>query len=189
MYNVVLFIHLLTVAAAFFAMGIMLNSIIQLRSIHRIGEAQRCAGIVGNASKIMPLATLLLLLTGGYMTHDRWAWSMAWVALSVIGLLLVTFVGAGIMGPRERALHKVLSQASSEVLDDAVVSQLRAPLFLTGSGFNVGLVCAVMFVMVTKPEWLGGIVALIIGGVAGVAVFGLAARPRMNAAVLKAEAK
>lgn len=180
MYSTALYVHLLAVAGAFFCMGMMLICMLQMRAAARVSDALRLASVTANAAKMMPLATLLLLLTGGYMAQDRWSWSAAWVDLSVAGLLVVTFFGAIVLGSRERGLHKALTAAQSENLDGALEAQVRSPFLVSGSGLNAGLVCAVMYVMVTKPDWAGGIVALALGAIAGYAVSSLAAR-RANA--------
>lgn len=176
MYSTALYVHLLAVGGAFFCMGMMLTSMLQVHAASRVSEALRFATVTANTAKIMPLATVLLLLTGGYMAHDRWSWSAAWVDLSLAGLLIVTFFGAGVLGSGERRLHKALSSAQSENLDGALEAQVRSPFLVAGSGLNAGLVCAVMYVMVAKPDWTGGIVALALGAIAGYAVFSLAAR-------------
>lgn len=180
MYSTALYVHLLAVAGAFFGMGMMLSSLVQARGATRVSEALRFCDNAAKASKIMPLASVLLLLTGGYMAQNRWNWSLAWVDLSIVGLLLVTFFGAGVLGSRERSLHKALERAQAENLDAKLETLVRSPFLVTGSGMNAGLVCAVMFVMVAKPGWTGGIVAMLLGILAGYAVFSAAAR-RANA--------
>lgn len=176
MYSTALYIHLLAVTGAFLCMGMMLNSMILVRAASRVSEAARFASVTAAASKIMPIATLLLLVTGGYMAQDRWSWSASWVDLSIAGLLIVTAFGAGVMGSRERGLHKALAGAASETLDGALEAQVRSPFLIAGSGLNAGLVCAVMYVMVAKPDWGGGIIALLLGAIAGYGVFSMAAR-------------
>jgi hypothetical protein len=183
MYNTVLYVHLLAVVGAFFAMGVMLNSIVQMRSAGSVKDALRSSALAGKAARFMPLVTVLLLTTGAYMTQDRWAWTTPWVVLAIVGLVVTTFVGAGVLGSRERALHVALVRAADGELDSKVAAQLRAPILVTGSGFNAGVVCAVMFVMVNKPDAIGGVAALVIGAVAGVSIFAIASRPRENAAL------
>lgn len=182
MYNTVLYIHLLAVVGAFLGMGVMLNSIIQLRTANVVNDALRCSTLGAKAARFMPVATVLLLATGGYMTQDRWSWSAPWVYLSIVGLLLVTVIGAGVLGSRERALHAALTNAAGGTIDSKLAGQLRAPFCVTVSGFNAGLVCAVMFVMVNKPDLIAGIVALSAGAVLGASIFAIASRPRAKAA-------
>jgi hypothetical protein len=189
MYNTVLFIHLLAVVGAFFGMGVMLNSLVQLRTANSVGDALRCSSLAGAAAKFMPLATLVLLATGAYMTQTHWAWSIPWVYLSIAGLLIVTFVGAVVLGSRERALHGALTSATGQGLDENLAAQLRAPFLVIGSGLNAGLVCAVMFVMVNKPGVIWGIVSLVIGSAAGAGIFAIAARPRAKAVLIEAPAE
>lgn len=176
MYEVVLFIHLLTIGAAFLAMGMMLFATFQLRNATTVSGALQALSSSSAIEKIMPAATVLLLLTGGYMTHDRWTWSTPWIDVSIAGLLLVTAIGAGALGSRQRSLHVALEKAS--VLDASLCARLCDPFCVVGSGLNIGLVAGVMLVMVTKPSLMLGIVEVIIGGAVVAVAFSMLTQSR-----------
>lgn len=176
MYEVVLFIHLLTIGAAFLAMGMMLFATFQLRSARTVPAALEALTSSSRIEKIMPAATVVLLLTGGYMTHDRWTWSTPWIDVSIAGLLLITAIGAGALGSRQHSLHTALEKAS--VLDSNLCARLCDPFCVVGSGLNIGLVAGVMLVMVTKPSLWLGIADVIIGGVVVGAAFSMLMQSR-----------
>jgi hypothetical protein len=171
MYEVVLFVHLLTIGAAFLAMGMMLYGLLQLRSAVTTAQASHALVTSAKVEKIMPVATILLLATGGYMTQDRWTWTTPWVDVSIAGLLLVTAIGAGALGGRQRALHSALDKTNGTTLDATLAARLQDPFLLSGSGLNIGLVAGVMYVMVTKPSLAIAIAAVIIGGITVAAAF------------------
>ncbi len=130
----------------------------------------------------MPAATVLLLVTGAYLTQARWTWSTPWVDVSVAGLLLVTVFGAAALGGRQRALDEALRRASA--LDLATTRLVLDPFLLVGGVANMGLVAGVMFVMVVKPPLAAGIAALIVG--AGCGTFAGASAIRPAAALRRA---
>ena len=167
MYDVVLFLHILTIAAAFFVIGIMVSALMRLRRVPDVASAFSAASTAAAAGKIMPLATVSLLLTGAYMTHARWSWTAPWIDVSIAGLLLVTVMGAGVIGGRERALHRELHAAGNGPVDAATAVRLCDPMLVAGTIAEVGLVCAVMFVMVVKPSLVGAIGVLVAGAACG----------------------
>ncbi len=177
MYEVVLFLHIVTVAAAFFGMGIIASALMRLRRIRDRASALSAVSGAAAAGKVMPLATVSLLLTGAYMTHARWSWTSPWIDVSIAGLLIVTVMGAGVIGSRERALHRELHAAGNGPIDTAATVRMCDPMLFAGAMAEVGLVCAVMFVMVVKPSLVAAIVVVGMGIGCG-AVAGLTALSR-----------
>ncbi len=167
MYDVVLFLHILTIAAAFFVIGIMVSALIRLRRVPDVASAFSAASTAAAAGKIMPIATVLLLLTGAYMTHARWSWTTPWIDVSIAGLLLVTVIGGGFIGARERALHRELHAAGNGPIDAATAARLCDPVLVAGTMVEVGLVCAVMFVMIVKPSLGAAILVVCVGAACG----------------------
>jgi hypothetical protein len=172
MYEIVLFVHLLTIGAAFLAMGMMLFALLQLRGAQTVADALRAALSAGSVEKIMPVATLLLFASGAYMTHDRWKWTTPWIDVSIAGLLIVTVIGAGALGSRQRALHAALEAAHGTAINAALAARIGDPFLLAASGCNIGLVAGVMYVMVTKPPLVAGIAALLMGAAIGAFALG-----------------
>lgn len=180
MYEIVLFLHLLTIGIAFLAIGMMLLAVLQLRNAETVSDALRAIAASASVEKVMPLATVLLLLTGGYLTQVRWTWTTPWVDVAIAGLLLITFIGAVGLGSRARALHAELEAARGNAIDATLSARVHDPFLMVGSGLNVGLVAGVMYVMVLKPALFPAIAALLIGGAVGAAVFGMLAQPKQR---------
>src|SRR5579862_3590215 len=106
--NIVLFLHLLTVAGAFCAVGAMIASMARLWGAGEPREASVALEGASRIGRMMPIVTLLLLVTGGIMTQASWQWTTAWIDVGVAGLLVITAIGGGVIGSRERALHAKL---------------------------------------------------------------------------------
>lgn len=146
MYTSMLFLHLCALTGAFFAMGLMVSAAVRGGHAHHV-------------EKFMPVATLVLLATGAYMTHERWTWTTPWIDTGVAGLLLIGIFGGAVLGS----------------------GKLRGTALLAGHGFNMGLAVGVMFLMIAKPTLAGSVAALLAGALAGAAGFALLARRRAMA--------
>lgn len=166
-YNVVLFLHLLTVAAAFYAIAVMMSALMRIPACRRVSEAGKAITRASSIGKMMPIVVVLLLLTGGFMTQTRWMWTTGWIDVSILGLLLVTVTGAGFIGSRDRAVHRRLAQMGSETLTPEAAAQLLDPPIVLASGINLGLVAGVMFVMVMKSSTALSLAALVVGAAIG----------------------
>lgn len=173
-YNAMLFIHLVTVAGAFYAVGLMMSAVARLPACRTVAGAERALATAASIGKLMPVVTLLLLVTGGVMTQTRWSWGTGWIDASIFGLLLVTAIGAGYVGSRERLLHRRLSERPKE---ERIAQVDDVPITLA-SGVNVGIIVGVMFVMVMKPPMLGALIALAAGAAIGYAVLAVCVRAR-----------
>src|SRR5579875_4211076 len=178
MYELVLFLHLLTIAVAFFAMGSMLTSIFRLRGATSVAAARSAAATAAGIGKMMPILTVFMLATGGYLTQVRWTWTTPWIDLSIVGLLVVTAWGGGVMGARERAVHHALESSRGSALDAGAARLVVDPFLVIGNSADVGLVAGVMFVMVLKPSLAGGIAALVVATACGAIAGAAAVRPR-----------
>jgi hypothetical protein len=175
LYDVVLFLHILTVAIAFFLIGIAVHATLRCCTASTLGEARDGLSAAARIGRFMPVITVLLLATGGYLTQSRWSWSTSWVDVSVAGLLLVTAVGGGLIATRERGLHRKLDEVQTN--GGALA---RDPMLLGATGINIGLVAAVMFVMVVKPALAVSIIALAIGAAAGFAALSALSRSALS---------
>lgn len=178
LFNIVLFVHLLTVAGAFFAVGGMTACMARFAACRQVCDASAALKATANIGKMMPIVTLLLLVTGGIMTQSRWTWTTGWIDVGIATLLVVTAIGGGLIGARERVLHHRLAELSRDAAPDEVTALARERAIPMFTGLNVGLVSGVMFVMVAKGSFLGSLAAVIVAGALGFAVAALIARPR-----------
>lgn len=166
-YNVVLFLHLITIAAAFFVAGVLLSGLLRLRSSADIRHARAASAQCAACAKLLPISLLILLVTGAYLTQVRWSWTVPWIDVAILGLLMMGAIGGGVLGRRERALHSLLSDYPGESIDAATASRLRDPVLMTGGAVMPLIAAGVMLVMVTKPSLVVGILELVVATALG----------------------
>jgi hypothetical protein len=167
-YSVGLFLHLGCVVAAFwFAAGIHLG-MERLWAAETAGDALAALDQTHRGATPMPWIGVLLFLTGAYLTQTAWNWSLPWISLSILGLIIIEGFG-GASGKCRRRLRQMLDgHAASAPLPETFVAAARGRLPRTVHYLLPLLTLGVMLVMVTKPGALGGVVELAIAALIGV---------------------
>lgn len=185
LYTVTLFLHLLTVGAAFGATALIHFGLVRMRRADHAGDARDALALTVRSARAMPIVMLALLLTGAVMTQTAWSWSTPWIDVSIIGLVLLGVLGGGVLGRRMRALAARLGGAPDGPMDDTLISALRDPSLWIIAQLPPLLAIGVMFVMTTKPTMGLGFVELLVVVALGVLIAApssrVAARRRLAA--------
>lgn len=161
LYAVALFLHLLTVVAAFFAVALIHAGLIRMRKADRVSEARDALMFAGRTGKAMPLIGLALLLTGAYLTQSMWSWTTPWIDVAIGGLVAIMAVGGGVLGRRIAALQPLLQRGDGPV-DGTLAASLRDPSLWIIAQLPPLLAIGVMFVMTTKPGAILGIIEILV---------------------------
>ena len=88
-YRTVLYLHLVSLAIGIGAGTVLLVCLFHLRAALTLADTLPWATVAGKTEKAFPVAVVGLFLTGAYMTHDVWTWDTGWIAISLVGLILV----------------------------------------------------------------------------------------------------
>jgi hypothetical protein len=174
-YAVALFFHLLSVLLAAVAASLTTFAAVRVRGAGSPEEAAQWLVVSEKAVRAFPVAVFGLLITGTYMTHQRWAWSVPWIDAALVGLALLVVLGTGIQRSRAVALkHELVSSGMSL----RARRLLRDPVAWTAKMVEITLVISVMFVMTVKPTAAECVASIAVAVVAGV----LSAIPMWRAA-------
>lgn len=166
-YSLALFLHLLFVLLATAGMVLTSLAVMRLRRCTRAVDARHWVAFTERVVPVFPIAVLGLVLTGAYMTHERWTWSTPWVEAALTGLAFIVVLGTGIEGSRLRALKRELDAAG---LSERAWYLLCDPVTCTSKVVMLTLVVAVVFVMTVKPLAAGSVAAIAAGVASGVVV-------------------
>lgn len=158
-YPVVLFVHLLALLLATGATALTFFAALQLRGASTTGEVARWARAVTAVVPAFPVATLLLLGSGAYLTQVGWRWTTPWIDGGLAGLVLIVVCGSGIEAARGRALEQEVRTAGMTARARALA---RDPLSWSAKLTTLTLMLAVVFLMVVKPGALGSGLALVV---------------------------
>ena len=145
LYDVVLFVHILAVLAAF---GAILAYPLFFAVAARSAGPQR-AGIhavqARIGSKLMPWSLLVLILAGAYMASDRDYWAEPWVSIPLLIAIVVGGVGGAVLAPRERKLAELADGGDQDEYERTLKT------VKTAGGLLTLLVVIAIFLMTTKP--------------------------------------
>jgi hypothetical protein len=169
-YQILLFVHLLALLAAFSASGIVHFALIKLRDARTGGEALQWLGLAHKLSPVFPLALLTLLGSGAWMVHDAWTWNTGFVDAGLTGVVVLFLSGALLEGGRARKVAAELAQAPGAPVAGRAAELVRDRLLWCASWGNSGTALGVVFAMVAKLGVAGSFAAVAAGLGAGVAV-------------------
>jgi hypothetical protein len=158
-YAVVLFVHLLGLLVATGAAVLTFFAALHLRAATTPGDVARWGRVVKAVVPAFPVATLLLLGSGAYLTQVGWGWTTPWIVAGLAGLALIVGCGSGIEAARGRALEREVRTAGMTARSRALV---RDPLAWSAKMTTLTLMLAVVFLMVVKPGALGSGLALVV---------------------------
>ena len=184
-YHVVLYIHLLSLLIGFSAGVVEAICLLKLRGAETLETAVPWGQLAGQIEKAFPVAIIGLYATGAYMAHDFWSFSDSWVLIPIIGLALMSLQGPLVAGRQGHKLkHALMANGPGPLGEEA--RRLTVDRLLWSAAFtNEGLVLAIVWVMVEKPGWGGGIAAVMIGyGVGLLCAAVLAKKPAVEAAAV-----
>jgi hypothetical protein len=163
-YAVALFFHLLSVLLATVAASLTMFAALRVRAAASAPEAGQWVGFSEKAVRAFPVAVLGLLITGTYMTHQRWTWSVPWIDAALVGLGLIVVLGTGVERSRAVALKRELESAG---LSPRARRLLRDPVAWTAKMTGLALVVAVVFVMTVKPTAVECAASIVVAVVVG----------------------
>lgn len=162
-YPTALLLHILSLLAAIATSAIVhLASTRRLRAV-TVADALQWHRLMGAASRVFPVALLLLLATGGWMIQvgGAWSWQLGWVEAGLAGFVLLMAGGAA-TGARARRELVQLEQASAH----APAPRGDGSVHVLG-WTNTGLALAVVCDMCLKPTVGPALGVLLAGAVCG----------------------
>jgi len=158
MYDFALFLHLLGVAGLAAGIGLEQATLHRLRRARSGREVVTAIGIAEVNGRLMPLASVLLLLPGLYMVSERWSWTSPWMLTALMLLIGLNAVGGAVVGRRADALAKAAAD-SLDTLDPAVARMANNPVLHFAMWLNGTGVVAALLLMTTKPNLVGSLLA------------------------------
>jgi hypothetical protein len=182
-YHIALFIHLLAFIVAAGATATTKLAAGRLARARTVGDALDWHRTLSSASKLFPLCTAALVLTGAYMLSfsNASAWRSGFVVAGLTGVVLLLAIG-GFLGAKGKALEQRLEQLAAQGADQPAPAFVPPRVVAALPMINTGIALSVAFDMVTKPASIPaalGVVAIgiVLGAAMSVRRSGLAANP------------
>lgn len=180
-YEFALFLHICGVIVLFSAISLELVAGRQLFGARDVATVRTWSGALAVNGRLFPVAVLVLIASGLFMTFDAWEITTPWVLTSLIALIAMSGLGSTVQGRRMTAV----GQSAAALPDGPAPAQLRAqvvdPVMWTSIGASDGTGLGIVFLMTTKPGWLGSVAVVVVAALAGAAI-GRASAGRASAA-------
>lgn len=178
LYTLALFAHILGVLGVFVGIALDWATILRLRRAQTVALAREVTGLVGFQTRLIQISALLLLVAGIYMTVTAWDKGTAWILFSLVALIVMGALSGGIHGRRLAAIRKAAAGASDGMIPSELQRRMADPVLLISVQTAVMVGLGAVFLMTTKPDWLGSLIALAVAVVLGVLSAQLWRRPR-----------
>ena len=182
-YHIALFIHLFAFIVAAGATATTKLAAGRLARAKTVADALDWHGVLSSASKLFPLCTAALVITGSYMLSfsNAAVWRSGFVVAGLTGVVLLLVIG-GFLGAKGKAVQQRLEQLAARNPDQPAPKFVPPPIVAALPMINTGIALSVAFDMVTKPASVPaalGIVAIgiVLGAATGLRRPALAARP------------
>jgi hypothetical protein len=172
-YNIALFVHFLGLITLFGAFVIYPRAGMRLRAAGTRGEVRGWLGLLEATRPMFGAGPGLLFLSGLYMSAVKWKAAYPWIVVAFIGLVAISAL-AGRVGTRHlRAVRTAVGESDGPVpieLSRLIGDPKPWTIMMAMNGTAVGVV----WIMTTKPGWIGAVgvvaVATALGAIVGSAM-------------------
>jgi len=186
-YSLALFVHIVGVLGLFIAIGLQWISILRLHQAQTVAQVREGISLTAIQERLLPTASLLILLAGIYMTVTAWGWSTPWIDVSLAALIVQGALGGSVISRRLRAIHTAaaMAEASTGSIPAELKRQVNDPVLRTAVQVNAVIGLGIVFLMTTKPGLVGALITLAAALVLGVVATRLFWHPREAAVPMK----
>jgi hypothetical protein len=168
-YALIVVAHVLIAFSTVALMAIGLFALIRAGAASTIEEAGLWLRGSVVTTRLLPVGSLLLLLSGVYLAWDRWGLGTGWLEVSAVTLVLIMIAGGSVAGPHTRAVGTAVEQAGKGPVTDSIRARLAGPVLWTTEHAIAGAVVGVVFLMEIKPAPQASITTIIVAVAVGAA--------------------
>ncbi len=168
-YTIVLFLHIISAIGVCIGISVVLLGVALLRRAQRVEQVRTILAFATTAFPIAGVSMLLLLTAGFYLALSAWSLRTSWIAVTLVSLLLMIALGAGLIGPRMRAIVMATREASEGLLPSQLSARIHEPVLFTVLLIQALMLLGIVFLMTTKPELVRSIIVMGVALVVGLA--------------------
>ncbi len=175
-YDVVLYLHLLSLFVGIGAGSILIVCLFQLRAAQTLEQAVPWGMVAGKTAKLFPIAILGLFASGAYMASDAWTWGTSWIDLGIVGLVVLAIQGPFVAERTAKKLEAALHANGPGPLGAEARRMTLHPGLWVVEFSSMCLVFGIVWNMAEKPGFGGSIAAVLVAYAVGVTLALLASR-------------
>jgi hypothetical protein len=152
LYTLALFLHVSGAIGAFVSLGIWLFGLAALRRAQRVEQVRVIAWLIILASPLMVLSVLLIGLAGFQMALTTWGLQTPWIAVALIGVVLLAPIGPFVLDLRMRTIRTMIGKEADGPLPAALDQRIHDPILGTAAQTQATALLGIVFLMTTKPS-------------------------------------
>jgi hypothetical protein len=177
-YTIVLFLYIISAIGVCIGISVVLLGVVLLRRAQGVEQVRSTLAFVTIAFPIAGFSMLLLLAAGFYLALSAWSLRTSWIAVTLVSLLLMIALGAGLIGPRMRAIVMATRESPDGSLPSQLSARIHDPVLCTVLLIQAVLLLGIVFLMTTKPGLASSIIVMVVALVLGLALGVLVSRSR-----------
>lgn len=185
LYNLVLFLHVLGVVIMFVAVGITLTAMMGMLQAKKVDDLKVWSSLAVKVDGLLPLSVIFILVPGLYLVISTWGWKTAWVNLSLVMLIVMTFMGPAINLRKLKGIAEAINSETDSIPSIDLQGKVRNKVLWTSVLIMTMLTIAILFLMVVKPAVNGAFLTIIVAILLGVITAGLILRSSANPSISK----
>jgi Predicted integral membrane protein (DUF2269) len=179
-YSIVLFLHISSAIGVCIGISVLLLGVALLRRAQEVEQVRTTLAFVTTAFPIAGFSMLLLLAAGFYLALTAWSLRTSWIAVTLISLVLMIALGAGLIGPRMRAIVTSTRESPDGSLSSQLSTRVQDPILFTVLLIQAVLLLGIVFLMTTKPGLANSSIVMVVALVLGLALGLLVSRTRRS---------
>ncbi len=185
-YNIFLFFHVSSAIGYFISSGVWLLGLSVLRRAQRVEQVRTIASLIAQSGPVSGISLLLLLVTGFYMMASAWKFTLGWIAVGFVSLVLIALCGAVLVEPRRRAFNRLAQETPDGPIPETLERLIHDPVLRTVVQTLAILLLGIVFLMTTKPALIGSLVVMAVAlalGLVSSLLLVVLSRPRSAAKI------
>jgi hypothetical protein len=158
-YTLALFAHILGVLGLFIGIGLGWISVLRFRRAQFVAQVREWTSLTSVQQVLLPAASLLILVTGIYMTVTAWGWRIPWIDVSLATVIFV-LAPTGVVTTRRIKAIQTAAEAlvPTETIPAELQRQITDPVLWTMVQTSGMTLLGVVFLMTTQPDLVGSLI-------------------------------
>jgi hypothetical protein len=166
-YVLALFVHVSGAIGAGISLGVWLVGLAALRRAQHLEQVRALAWLIIVVSPLMVFSVLLIIGAGLAMTLRTWGLRTNWIAVALIGLVVMAPIGPLVLDARMRVILNLAGATPAGSIPAPLAARIRDPILSTAAQTMAALFFGIVLLMTTKPALAPAIVmmgaALVLG--------------------------
>jgi hypothetical protein len=165
LYSISLFLHITGALALFAALGIEWLCFVNLRRSETKDSICEWINQASILKRLFPIASILLLITGIYMSIAVWK-DAGWVIIGFIGLVALAIAGGVVTGKKFDAIKNAAEKGNEPPLPE-VLKMINDKSMWTSLHVRTAIVLGIVYIMTLKTDLLDSMIVLVIAAILG----------------------